>query len=311
MAVRSYDLVPADVQAALTQFSERFMQRFAELQEPALVSVGIEENTNASKVTYPFPVYAPEFKQFTGEMWFRALGGKSLSLIPDTFQDGVKILAKKIESVDWVGWGMQPEAMAEAAMVHKAQLIAAALDAGTSVVTPWDGLAHFHTAHFINPGKKGAGTFANYVTGRAASLENLKTAKAELAAIPNAAGRPMGQKLTHVICPTALEGTFEEIRNNTYVVASGTVGPVENLLKGSFTIIATPTLSDLDDWYVASVQSPADILWVLLNKGTPEEIIQDKSSGLYATSLEVAYAVLFERVVGLGDPHKIIRYRGT
>lgn len=311
MTVRPFDLVPHDVQAALTQFSERFMLRFAELEEPALVGLGAQERTDAAKVTYPFPIYAPDFKAFTGEMWYRALGEKSIELIPGTFQDGVKILAAKVESVDWMGWGMQPEAMAEAAMVHMAELIAAALDAGTTTTTPWDGLAHFHTAHFVNPGKKSAGTFANYVTGRVASAANVKLAKAELAAIPNPAGRPGSRKLTHIICPTALEGTFEEIRNNSYVVASGTVGPVENLLKGSFEIIASPRLSALDDWYAASVAGPTDIPFVSIEKGQPEEIVQDKTDALYKNSLEIAYAVLMNRVVGLGDPHCMIRYRGT
>jgi phage major head subunit gpT-like protein len=311
MTVRTYDLVPHDVQAALNEFSEEFMVAYAQLEEPALVALGAQRSTQAAKVTFPFPIYAPQFRAFTGEMWYRSLAEKSIELIPGTFQDGVKLLARLIESIDWMGWGEQPAAMAMNARTHMAELIAAALDAGTSVVTPWDGLAFFHAAHYINPGKKSAGTFANYTTGRALSADNIKLAKAEMRAIPAPNGKPGGRKLTHVLVPTALEGTLDEIVHNTFVVASGTVGPVENLLKNSFEPMSSAFLTDLDDWYAISVPDRTSIPWVSIEKGSPEEILQDKTDALYKNSLEIAYAVLMERVVGLGDPHTMIRYRGT
>lgn len=311
MPVRTYDLTPSDVQGALTQFSDRFMLRYAEIEEPELLALGAQERTTAAKVDYPFPLYAPEFKAFEGEMWYRDLAVKSIELIPGTFWDGVAIEASKIESSDWLGWGAQPEAMAMAARAHSAALIAAALDGGTSTTTPWDGLAFFHTAHFINPGKKSAGTFANYVTGRALSAPNVRTAFAEMAALPGPTGRPGGRKVTHILVPSALDGTLLEIANNSYVVASGTVGPVENLLKGAFRSVSSALLTDLDDWYALSLPDQTSIPWVHIDKGTPEEIIQDKSDALYKSKLKVAYGVKMERVVGLGDPHCIIRYRGT
>ncbi len=309
-----FDLVSRDAQRALEEFAQDFSLA---LTQPGVESWardhGLYKASRALKTTYPIPVSAAGYAEFKGDLKYRALFEKSLELKPKTWQDGVAELASVIEAPDFIGWTSEPAAMAAAAMSLPNEIIAAALEANAAC---WTGQNFFAGSHPFNVFDTGVGTFDNDITGAGTNVTtaNLSIAKQNFRDIKAANGKPLGLRMTHVLAPAALEETWKDLLEQDMVVQAiggGSFGAVDNRHKGTVQLIISDELTDDSVWYPLALNKPGMKPWIVQDEGSPEEIRQDKTSHLYATTLKVGVAYILRGNGVLALPHCVQRWAGT
>ena len=309
-----YNLISSDAQTALTEFSEEFTAALMQSGvEPWAKTLGLYRTSSALKTTYPIPVSAAGYSELKGDLKYRAIFQKSISLVPKTWQDGVAELASVIEAPDFVGWTDQPAAMAAAAESLPNDIIADLLAA--NAVQDFDGKAFFANDHPYNVFDSGAGSFDNDVTGAGtdSTVNNLSIAMQYFRDIKGPNGKPAGFRMTHVLVPASLEGVWKNILEQDMIVqAVGTAfGAVSNRFKGTIKLVVSDELTNDLQWYPLALSKPGAFPWLVQDQGAPEEIIQDKTDALYKTTLKVGIAYVLRGGGGLALPHTMQRWAGT
>lgn len=309
-------LISKDAQRALEVFSEDFTA--------ALVQGGVDQwatthgkyfTSKALKTTYPVPVSAAGYKKFEGDIKYRSLYQKSLELIPKTWQDGVSELASVIEAPDFVGWTSEPDAMAAGAMTLLNSIVAERLHANPKC---WDEQLFFSKQHPVNVFSTREGVYSNDFTGPGThpSHGNLKLAKQRFRDIKAPNGKPLGLRMTHVMVPPSQEELWRDMLENdllieTVIDAGGrSYGAINNRHKGTVGLIVADELEDPDEWYPLALGKPGMFPWVCQDQGAPEEILSDKSSNLYQTSLRIGVAYILRGNAELAMPHCVQRWAG-
>ena len=310
-------LVSQDAQRAL----EEFAQDFAMAMTQSGVSQWAKENglyrpSRALKTTYPIPVSAAGYHEFKGDLKYRALFEKSLTMQPKTWQDGVSELASVIEAPDFIGWTSEPAAMAAAAMSLPNEIIAGLLESADSDPACWTGKKFFAGDHPFNVFDESVGSFDNDITGAGTdpTVANLAVAMSNFRAIKGANGKPAGYRMTHVLVPGTQEQTWKDIlERDLMIVALGdsSFGAVDNRMKNAVQLIVSDELTDDDQWYALALNKPGVFPWIVQDEGAPEEIRQDKTDALYKTTLKVGLAYVLRGNGALALPHCIQRWAGT
>ena len=313
-----FNLVSVDAQIALTEFAEDFAMAYTQETAPQddwARLLGLYKASRALKTKFPIPVSAAGYKVFEGDVRYRSIFEKSFELVPITWQDGVAELASIVEAPDFIGWPGQAQAMASAARSLPNEIISAALEA--NAVHALDNLAFFHATHPVNLFDSTLSTFANTFSGggTAATTTALETAKANMRKLKAANGKPMGLRLTHVMCDPTKEETWRNILEKDLIidgvgVANG-FGTVTNRHKGTVQLIVSDQLTVSGQWYALGLNKPGMYPWVVQDSGSPEMILQDKSDALYKSTLKVGMASILRGNGGLALPHCIHRYVGS
>lgn len=309
-----YNLISTDAQRALEEFSQEFA---ASLAQPGVAAwakdLGLSKTSRALKTTYPIPVGAAGYKPFEGDVKYRSLFEKSLELKPKTWQDGVSELASVIEAPDFTGWPGAPAAMAAAALSLPNEIVAGLLE--DNAVQAFDSKAYFAADHPLNVFDSSAGTFDNDITGAgtdstSANLGLAMQAFRELKA-PN--GKPLGLRMTHVLVPAALEQTWKAILERDLILQAvgSAFAAVNNIYKGAVTLVVSDELTDDSKWYALALNKPGMYPWIVQDEGAPEEILSDKTSSLYKTTLKVGLAYVLRGNGALALPHCVQRWAGT
>lgn len=308
-----FNQISRDAQRALEEFAQDFAAALTQQTvEPWAKTLGLYRASRALKTTYPVPVSAAGYRDFEGDIKYRALFEKSLELKPKTWQDGVSELASVIEAPDFIGWTGEPAAMAAAANSLPNDIIATALEANP---TSWTGQTFFHASHPINVFDSSAGTFDNDVTGSGtnSTSANLALAKTTFRDLKAPNGKPMGLRMTHVLVPSAREETWRDILENDLLIQTigSSFGAVNNRHKGSVELIVSDELTSDDQWYPLALNKPGMFPWIVQDEGSPEEILSDKTSHLYKTTLKVGLAYVLRGNGVLAMPHCVQRWAGT
>ena len=308
-----FNLVSQDAQRALEEFSQEFAEALtqAPVQQWAKEN-GIYKASKALKTTYPVPVHAAGYAELKGDLKYRGIFEKSISLIPKTWQDGVAELASIIEAPDFVGWTDQPAAMAAAGLSLPNEIIAALLEANG---TCWDGQTFFADAHPNNIFDDGAGTFDNNHAGAGTdvSAANLAAAMTAFDSMKGPNGKPLGLVMTHVFHPPSQRQAWKNLLENDLLIqAVGTsFGAVNNIYKGVVKPVCCYELTDPNKWYPAALNKPGMVPWIVQDEGTPEQIISDKTSDFYKRTLKVGIAYVLRGNGGLALPQCMQRWDGT
>jgi phage major head subunit gpT-like protein len=307
-----FNLISQDAQTRLTEFREDFAMAYTQETTPAddwARQLGLYLASKALKTKFPVPVSAAAYTEFKGDILYRSVFEKSFELVPKTWQDGVAELASIVEAPDFIGWPGQAAAMAAAARSLPNEIISAALEANGA--HPLDGLAFFHATHPVNIFDTAVGTFANTFAGgtTAASSTALETAKANMRKVKAANGKPMGLRMTHVLCHPEREETWRNILERDLIIESGAA--VDNRHKGTVKLIVSDQLTVAAQWYALGLNKAGMFPWVVQDEGTPESIMQTKEDALYKTTLKVGFASVLRGNGGLALPHCIHRYVGS
>lgn len=308
--------VSGDAQRALEQFSMAFTMALSQGPvESWAKELGFYRAVErvSIKSTFPVPVSAAGYKAFEGDVKYRSLFQKSISLLHKTWQDGVSELADVVEAPDFVGWMDEPARIALAGMSLPNEIIAARIEANP---TGFDGVTFFASNHPVNVFMPSMGTFDNDVTGDGTdpTIENLKIAKDAFRQIKAANGKPMGLRMTHVLVPAAQEETWRDLLQADQIIQSAdggaAFGSVYNRHKGTVKIVVSDELTDDDKWYPLALNKPGMFPWILEDQGIPEELRSDKSSEMYKTGLKVGIAYIMRGNGELALPHCIQRWAG-
>jgi phage major head subunit gpT-like protein len=310
-----YNLISADAQRALEEFSQEFAAALAQSPvEQWAKTLGLYKVSRALKTTYPIPVNMAGYRELAGDIKYRSLFEKSFDLKPKTWQDGVAELASVIEAPDFIGWNEQPAVIAAAGDSLANTIIAGLLEDNPVC---WDGENFFDSDHPVNVFDSTLGTFDNDVTGAGtdATVDNLAIAMQNFRGIKAANGKPMGLRMTHVLAGPGLEGTFNQLLKQDMIIQAigdgSQFGAVNNIYKNAVTLVISDELSDDGKWYPLALNKPGMKPWVVQDEGAPEELLSDKTSHLYKTTLKVGVAYILRGNGGLALPHCVQRWAGT
>ncbi len=312
-------LLSRDAQIALNQFSSAFAL--------ALVQPGVQPwartfghyQTGKFRTTFPIPLSAAGYKEFLGDVKYRDIFEKSLSLTPKTWQDGVASLASVLEAPDFLGWAQEPAAMARAALSLPNEIIAGLLEANSSTDgegrTRWDGKAFFDNAHPFNLFDSSVGTYDNLITGAGTdpTVDNLALAMQYFDEMKAPNGKPLGLQMTHVFHPPSQRNKWKKILEQDMLIQAvgASFGAVDNIYKNSVIPVCCYELTDSSKWYAAALNKPGMMPWVVQDDGAPEEIRLDKSSDFYKTTLKVSLAYVLRGNGELAMPQCMQSWAGT
>lgn len=313
----THQLLGASAQRALEQFSEEFTAALAAgAAETWASDLGFYYQSNALKTTYPVPIGAAGYRRLEGDLKYRKLSEKSLDLVPVTWQDGVSELASVVEAPDFIGWMQQPAAFAAAAQQLPNRIIAELLEDNPA---SWTGQTFFHDSHPVNVLDGGGATFDNDLTcvdtsptELIAALSVSKSAFRRLAAPSYPGDRPLklGLRTTHLLVPPELEESWRDALERDLLIdaVGGVGGAVDNRHKGTVQLIVGDELTDSDVFYALALNKPGMFPWIVQDEGSPEEIIHDRQSSLYKTTLKIGMAYVLRGNGVLALPHCAQRF---
>lgn len=313
----TYDQVSSDAQIALTEFVDELT--LALLQTPTeqwAEQLGIVRVSNKLRAKFPVPVSAAGYKEFEGDLRYRSIFQKSISVTPRLFQDGVSELLRIIESDEFVGWDDEPNRMAIAAMSQANELVAALLEAGTTTAHEWDSQFFFDTDHPINIFDVGLGTFSNDFTGAGTdlTLANLKLGKQRFREIKGPNDKPLGLRGTHLMVAPADEENAKDLLEQDLVIQAvgGDFGAVDNRHKGTLKLVVNDQLTDANAWYMLAMNKPGMRPWgIQKRRALPEVRILGRDSAMYEKELKVGVDAILDMGAALLLPHPIQRWEGT
>lgn len=340
MPVLTYTAGSRTATRALEDFRTDFQNALV-LAEPDLWAgrLGLIVNGDVKgKVTFPMPLDAVGYHEFKGDMKYRSLYMRALSLITKKWQDGVKELAEIVELPDFIGWVEQPAKMAMEWRRQPNTIVAAMLEANPVLDfyrNPDTGAvgtrALFAGDHPYNVLKPALGSFDN---DRDVTLADIRSGKfyedaAEYyAGVLGPNGQPMGLaieggsvltslKRAQIVKKSLEQDTVINSINNLGVPNSvtGVVAAVSesNIHKGTVKRELARELTTASDDYIYTFASglPGAHPFVVLQGSTPEEFVHDKSSEMYKSSLEIAYASVGDVNAAAALPHVICRWHIT
>jgi len=86
---------------------------------------------------------------------------------------------------------------------------------------------------------------------------------------------------------------------------------VSNTYKNSVGLIISDELTDASKWYPLALNKPGMKPWIVQDEGAPEQLISDKTSHLYKTTLKVGIAYVLRGNGALALPQCVQRWAGT
>lgn len=296
-----FNLVSGDAQRSLEEFSSEFDEALAvaEAESQWANTLGLFLSSSAIKTTYPVPIDAAGYRKRKGDDKMRRLFQRSLSIVPEEYQDGVMEKATIVEAPDFVGWAGAPGRIAMEAARHANTLTAEMLEANANLdfyKDPQGGdlaKALFADDHPINVLNTGAGSFDNNQTSSGGVIDAtfMKAVKQRFRARKGANGKPMGLRMTHLLVPAAREEEAKDfLESDNLLLALQNVGgsenvaagPTNNRHKGTVELVVSDELTNDDVVYSMALNKGA-FSWVL-QEGATEQITFDKSDHMYKTS---------------------------
>lgn len=336
-----YQQVSRDAARALEEFSDEMRSALAlgEVEQWAM-TLGFGRVTNALKTTFPIPLDAAGYKELKGDIKFRNLYHRSLSMTTKEWSDGVEAKARVVEAPDFGDWAGQPAKMAFEWQRLPNEIVATML-AVSSYSGPFldfyrdpehgDASARrlFATDHPCNVLDDSFGTFNNTTTTTVADILNgkfFKAASAYFRSIKGPNGKPLGLKLRggNVLVPAARDELFQEaLQQERLIRAVSSAGAVdatssvvavsesENRFRGTIGQHTADELSSDDYFYCIAAGVPGLHPWIIQTEGSPEEFLHDKSSELYKRSRKIGIAYVGNMGAAACLPQPILRVQIT
>jgi hypothetical protein len=326
--------VSKDALRALEEFSDEFKSALTLAPvETWAESTGLVRKTDVLKTTFPIPLDAAGYKELKGDMKFRSLYHRSLSMISKEWYDGVEEKAQIIEAPDFIDWAGAPGRMALEWTRHPNILVATMLavssfdgpyldfyrDADSD--TPNTTYRLFNDAHLCNVLDSSAGTFDNTLDTTVADIQSGKIfddLSDRFALVNGPNGMPLGLDVGQILIPQARKTLFKNtLEFDTLIRAVSNTGgintgssivaavPQNNVYKGIKWQVGRELTSA--NYFYALCDKPELYPWAVQVSQTPEEILHDKSSELYRRQRKVGVAYIGQANVAPALPHGVIR----
>lgn len=337
-----YLQVSRDAARALEEFSDEFRSALALGDFPTWAAkLGLVRDTDALKTTYPIPISAASFHEFDGDMKFRSLYHRSLSMQSKKWQDGISEFANVIEAPDFIDWAGEPARIANE-WLRQPNILVADMLALNSLAGPLlnfyddvdsgtiNSTINLFDSHPYNIFKTGLGSFSNILTTTEAEIESgafFDAANDHFSSILGPNGRPLGLKFSSggtCVIPSTRETLFKNtLQFDTIVNAinaagqknqgSGNVAAVtrNNIYKGTVSYERADELEDQDHFYAIAAGSNGGVPWIVQRSSSPEEFVLDKSSEEYMKTLKVSISYVGQMAAAACLPHRIARVEIT
>jgi hypothetical protein len=336
MPILRYTSVSRTAARALEEFSDAFKGALA-LAPPEMWAseIALVVVTDALKTTFPIPLDSAGYHEFKGDMKYRALYNRALSMKSKKWQDGVQELAEIVEAPDFIDWQNQPAKMAVEWARLPNTLAAAVLEANPNLDfyrDPDTGTASsralFADDHPCNV-LIGSDTFDNDKTTTVAKIrsgEFYDDVYTHYAGINGPNGKPMGLRASGglVLCPVGRELLIKQsLESDTLINAvtnagapygtSNVVAAVteQNRHKGVMRHVVARELTSNDYLYTIGSGNEECHPLIIMQGASPEEFVHDKSSEMYKNHLKIAIAYVGDANVAAALPHKICRWNIT
>ena len=334
--------VSADAQRRLEEFSEEFRGALALQSDfPLWASeLGLVKTTSALKSTFPLPLDAAGYKEMQGDIKFRDLYFRSMSMVGKTWYDGVEADAAQVEAPDFMDWNSAPANMALEWSRLPNQIVADLLalsslngpllsfyddnDSQTKGTRRW--VANDHPYNVLD---SNVGTFTNYTTTTVAAIQNgsfFDTCDQYFSGLKGPNGKPLGLRFRNggrILHAGTRETLFTNVLTQDTLIravdsagklnqTSGNVAAVtqSNIYKGISSIRADE-LADQDYFYCFAAPKPGLYSFVVQKEAAPEELVWDKTSELYKRSGKIAFASRGRMNAAFALPHGILRVQIT
>jgi hypothetical protein len=323
--------VSRDAAQKLTEFSDEFRTALALGGFETWASVyGRVRSTEALRSIFPIPVSAAGYHEFKGDMKYRRLYARSLSMKSRQWQDGVEELATVIET-DLIDWNGEPARMAQEWLRLPNLMVMEMLEANPYLDFYRDPdsntastRALFASDHPFNVFDDGVGDFDNDLTTTHAKIQSgefFKDISEYFRAIKGPNGRLMGLRMAggNFLVPPAEEQEFKDalgqdtlirsintsgVINSTSNVAAAVVA--QNLFKGTMGYTVTDESTETAIFYAVAAEKPGLDPWIV-QTGTVEEIVCDKTDQKYKDTLKVSISEIGKANAAACLPHRIAR----
>lgn len=253
----------ADIIVALTDYRTEMLDDLRGMELPQAVTMGEQLMTSTLEDKWPVSTGSVSYEETVGDHpnlveW----GEKFFSLTTKEYSAGVIAKAATLRTTDWAarGWDMAPQENAEALIYKFEELLAATLQGGGSAASwmkPGDYV--FDTGKPCDPANPGGPhTFDNLHTSTPLSVDNVDAMRLSFETQKNAAGRPRGLKLTHIVCgPDKGSELLQILKDPVIVQAYGSsatqsatmIGNKIAVHYGGIIPVILPTLTDSGVWY--------------------------------------------------------------
>lgn len=339
-----YSLVSRDAADRLREWSDEFRQALVLGEFVTWASTfGFLRSTDALRTTFPIPIDAAGYKELKGDITFRKLYERSLSMISKKWFDGIQTRAELVEGNDFLDWGGAPARMATEwqrfPQVQVALMLALNSYDGPLLDLYRDPDSQtastrklFATDHPFNVLDSTVGTFDNTLDTTLAKIadgtlvENLND-KFRLIKGPN--GQDLGLKMSggNFLIPGTLENPFKKFLEQDTLIRA-VVGATPGVAVAAVTqnniwaktvgytvgieLVQPASGGALGNYlYAFSAPKPGMYPWVVQQGSAPEEILHDKTSEMYKRSLEIGVAYVGQMNVAGCLPQGIIRVHVT
>lgn len=333
--------VSRDAARALSEFSDQFRDALALASfDTWAARFGFVLRTDALKTTFPIPLSAAGYHEFKGDMKYRRLYARSLSMTSKTWQDGVEELAEIIEAPDFIDWAGEPARMAAEWARLPQQLVMDMLESNSGAGPYLDFYRDvdsntastkrlFASDHPFNVLDSSVGTFDNDQTTTYAEIANgtfFDSLEEYFRGIMGPNGKPLGLKLDggNFLIPPRQAALFKRVlESDTIIRAVSSTGVVNatssvvaaalqnNFYKGTYGYTVADESGDTDVFYAFAAGKPGLYPFVVQQGTAVEEIVHDKTSAKYKDTLKVAVAEIGKANVSAALPHGIVRVHIT
>lgn len=325
--------LPADDQAALREFNDRYIASIGAAQPPTWSDFGDLFPTNAPQVTFPIGSLALKYERFQGEERTKTLLAKSFDLKSEEFSAGLEaeLLDLTTKVFSYRNWQQGPARMMIAEARFRNRAIVALLEGGHTG-TKWgvtanqpngiDNAYFFSATHLSDFTDPASTTWSNYqATGK--DVTDLTKIEEEVILMQGALdenGEKLGTDPDTILVPTAKYETLKnKLAKDMILETSGSsFAATNNVFKGRFNVIHVPELTDVNDWYLvdSKLRSSSGLPpWIMMRYTAPNPELQmriwDTSSDFFKNTGRIKVSSHIWYGFTLGFPHAIRKITGA
>ena len=339
-------IVSRDASDRLREWSDEF--RSALVLAPFISWVekyGRLRVTNALRTTFPIPIDAAGYKELVGDITFRKLYARSLTMTSKQWFDAIQAKARIVESDEFMDWSGAPARMAfewqRYPQVRAAIMLALNSFAGPQLDFYRDPDSQTVTArnlfaadHPFNVLDSTVGSFDNTMSFTRSQIKDgtmVQSINDRFRLIKGPNGQDLGLTMQggSFLTPSVFDNDFKELlEQDTLIRAVQNVGKTENVAGviqkniwgKSYGVnydvgveLSRPAAGGANGDYLYALAAPKAGLvpWVAQQGSAPEEILHDKTSELYKRSQQIGVSYVGEFNIAGCLPHPIIRVKIT
>lgn len=325
--------LPADDQAALREFNDRYIASIGAAPPPAWTDMGDMFPTNAPMVTFPIGSLALKYSQTEGEDRFKTLLSKSFDMKAEQFDVGIEAnyLDLLTQTFAYRNWQQGPARMMIAETRLRNRAIVTLLEGGHTGVK-WgvtanqpngiDNAYFFSATHLSDFNNPSSTTWSNYqVTGKdVLDFDLLEAEVITMQGVLDENGEKVGVDPDTILVPTA---KYEKLKNrlakDMILETSGSsFAATNNIFRGRFNVIHVPEFTDTNDWYLldSKLRSTSGLPpWIVLRQMMSDPALElrtwDTSSDFFKNTGKIKVSSHVWMGTALGFPHVIRKVTGA